>query len=262
MSLEDLPLAGRTILVTRPAERSAGLIDALGALGAHAVARPTIALVPPTDGEPARRALRALGEYDWVVFSSPSGVHFFFELARGWLAGPPPLPRGVAAIGPATARALAMQGCSATVVAQESHAEGLAAALAGHVGRGDRVLLVRPEVARDVLPSVLVDAGAGVDVVPFYRNVAAPGVEAVAADVTAGIYDVAVFTSPSTALRLVEAGAIVKLDIKAALRRMAIVAIGDVTARALQQARIPVSAVALEPSEEGITDALKRLFTP
>ena len=254
------PLYERVILVTRPADRNAALKRKLEGLGARVDARPTIDLDLPRDFEPARRALLGLARYEWVVFTSPGGVRYFEALGRRVL-GRPPRPQGaVAAIGPATAAALRQAGVEPAVVAVSSSAEGLVEALGGRVRAGQRVLLVRPEESREVLPQALRTGGALVDAIPFYRNVAARAVAEIAADVRRDAYDAVVFTSPSTALRLLEGAAEAEVEIHDALRRARIVAIGDVTARALAELGLPAGAVAATPSDDGIVEAVCSLF--
>jgi uroporphyrinogen III methyltransferase/synthase len=260
MSEQVPPLYERVILVTRPADRNAALKQRLESLGAKVDARPTIDLELPQDIEPARRALRDLSGYAWVVFTSPGGVGYFEALGRRVLGRAPRPGCKVAAIGPATAAALRQSGVVPAVVATQSSAEGLVEALGGRVGPQDRVLLVRPEEAREMLPHALRAAGAVVEAVPFYRNVAARDVPDIAADVRRGAYDLVVFTSPSTALRLFEGAAAADVEIRSALRRAKIVAIGEVTARALAQLGIPAGAVATSPTDDGIVDAVCSLF--
>ena len=115
-------------------------------------------------------------------------------------------------------------------------------------------------MTRPVLPRRLAGTGATVDAVPFYRNVPAADVAAIARDVLEGTYDVVVFTAPSTLARLLEAGAGGAAPVRAALRRMAVVAIGEVTAAACRQASVPVGAVADEPSDDGIVRAVQMLY--
>lgn len=260
MSGLERPLYDRAVLVTRPAERSEGLTRRLEALGARVEARPTIALELPSDAEPARRALQSLETYDWVLFTSPTGVRFFRLLAQRALGRVPRLSVAVAAIGPSTARALRAAGIKPQVVAEDSSGEGLAEALGGQVKQGQRVLLVRPEVAREVLPSALRSGGAMVDTVAFYRNVVAADVPDIARDVRREVFDVVVFSSPSTAHRLLEGAAGAGIDLADALRKVKVVAIGEITARALRDAGITVGAVASRPSDEGIVEAILGLF--
>ena len=256
----DRPLYDRTVLITRPAERSQGLKRKLEALGARVEARPTIALELPADDGPARRALTGLSNYDWILFTSPSGARFFTVLAQRVLGRIPNLDVAVAAIGPSTARALRTAGIEPQVIAKDSSGEGLAEALGGRVKQGQRVLLVRPEVAREVLPTALRSAGAIVDTVAFYRNVAAQEVADIARDVRREVYDVVVFTSPSTAHRLFDGATGADIEVRHALRRVKVVSIGEVTARALREIGIKVAAVAARPSDEGIVEAVRGLF--
>jgi uroporphyrinogen-III synthase len=260
MSGLDRPLYDRTVLLTRPAERSDGLTRKLEALGARVEARPTIALELPSDADPARRALMSLSTYDWVIFTSPSGVRFFLLLAQRALGRMPKLDNAVAAIGPSTARALRVAGINPQVVAEGSSAEGLAEALGGRIKQEQHVLLVRPEVAREVLPSALRSGGAMVDTVAFYRNVAAADVPDIARDVRREVFDVVVFTSPSTAHRLLEGATEAGIDLGDALRKVKVVAIGEVTGRALRDAGITVGAVASRPSDDAIVEAIIGLF--
>ena len=139
------------MLLTRPGGSSTALIGRLEALGAQVAARPTIALVPPSDPRPARHAVKRLRDYEWLVFSSPSAVRFFRECAKAARVEPASIEVQVAAIGPATARALAGCGLAVNVTAEDSRSEGLAAALRGRVRNGQHVLLVRPEGAEEDL---------------------------------------------------------------------------------------------------------------
>jgi len=256
----DRPLYNRTVLITRPAERNEVLKRKLEALGARVEARPTIALELPADEGPARVALMSLSSYDWILFTSPSGVRFFTVLAQRVLGRIPRLDVAVAAIGPATGQALRTLGIKPQVIAADSSGEGLAKALGGRVKQGQRVLLARPEVAREVLPSALRSGGAIVDTVAFYRNVAAPDVADIARDVRREVFDVVVFTSPSTAERLFDGATRADIAIGDALRRVKVVAIGEITARALREAGITVGAVAAQPSDDGIVEAVRGLF--
>jgi uroporphyrinogen III methyltransferase/synthase len=155
---------------------------------------------------------------------------------------------------------LVAAGFRPTVVAANSRAEGLAAAVKGRLRRGHRVLLVRPEQAREVLPEALRSAGALVDAVAFYRNVSARDVPRIARDIGRELFDVVVFTSPSTALRLVEGASREGIDFRSSMRRTKIVAIGEITAAALVEAGLTTHAVADRPSDDAIVEAVVGLF--
>ncbi len=148
---ERLSLFGQRIVVTRPrdeAERSAADLEALGA---EVLLAPTVEIRPVTDPGPIDQAIRRLAEFDWLVFTSGNGVRFFFDR----LAATGRDLRAVghlklAAIGPATAEALAGYRLRADLVPPEFRSESLAEALAAEV-RGRRVLLARADRGRVLL---------------------------------------------------------------------------------------------------------------
>ncbi len=260
MSTIEAPLRGRVFLLTRSAERCASLAAGLRALGARVDTRPTVSVEPPADPRPARNAVALLSSYDWVVFTSVNGVRFFRATCRevhgtARMPGPPS-----AAIGPATARELETGGDRPAVVAAESHSEGLARALAGRIRSGERALVVRPEVARPLLIQALRGMGVEAEPVAFYRNVPAPAVAAVAADVCRGRYDALVLTSPSSLERLLEAAPDGRAQLEAALGRARLIAIGPVTARAVERAGLAPAAVAAAPTSEALLESIRRLF--
>lgn len=260
MDRADRPLAGRTVLVTRPAGRGVSLVRGLKRLGATVVAGPTITLLPPVDDGPARRAIAGLDRYDWLLFTSPGGVRFFLSLTRELGRSLQGLAAGIAAIGPGTARELQRGGLAVAVVAEDSRGEGLSATLGERAVRGQSVLLVQPEVARPVLADSLRAMGLVLDAVAFYRNAPAPGIAEVAGEIQRRRFDVVVFTSPSTLQRLLEVSAPDRGELLEALRHTRIVAIGRVTARALEEVSLQAAALAPTPSDRGIVEAVCSLF--
>jgi uroporphyrinogen III methyltransferase/synthase len=200
------PLAGRTIVVTRPAEQARRFVDALETAGARVLAAPTIAIEPPPSWEPLDRALDEAAGFAWVIFTSVNGVAMVDRRLRarglGWTA----LRRSrVAAIGPATAEALREHDVQVAVVPGEYRAEGLVERLRGEVGAGDRVLLPRAAQTRDVLVTGLRGMGADVREVPAYvtRRVDASA-RRLRDALAAGAVDAITFTSSSTARNFAE----------------------------------------------------------
>ena len=199
-------LAGRRVVVTRAREQTGELIALLEAAGAEALVFPCIAFAEPESWDAADAAIGRLRAavapaYDWLLFTSANGVVCFFDrcAVRGVAAAGVAASR-VAAVGPATATALAVRGIEPEVLPEEYVGEGLLEVLIAHgVGAGSRVLLPRAQEARDVLPDGLRARGAQVDVVPVYRTVTGPGDAAVLERLRAGEADAVMFTSPSTA---------------------------------------------------------------
>jgi uroporphyrinogen-III synthase len=252
----ERPLAGRTILLPRPRESGAGLARRLRRLGARVERRPTIALEALADAAPARRALERVDDYDWLLFTSRPAVRFFFTLLSD-VAGARRRPAArTAAVGRGTAEELAARGLPPSVTATRSRAEGLAEALRGRIGPGDRVLWPRAEAARDLLADAVRASGATLEVVAVYRNVAARGLGELVERLRGGRYDAVVFTSPSTFERLLEHEP--GEPLRRALGGLALVAIGGVTAEALARAGLPARAVAAQPTDAGLADAVCR----
>lgn len=155
---ERRPLRGQTVLLTRPRERLDAARTALEAAGAGVLVQPLTEIRATADWAGVDAALDRLGEFDWLVFSSPAGVaHFFDRLAHHGRDARALGPLGVAAIGPATAEALAQRGIRADRVPEEFLGEALAEALAGLAPQ--RVLLVRGSRGREVLAPALQAAG-------------------------------------------------------------------------------------------------------
>ncbi|MBI4372020.1 MAG: uroporphyrinogen-III synthase [Elusimicrobia bacterium] len=246
-------LAGKTVIVTRPEDRAGGLAAALRRRGARVVLAPLIRTRPPRSWRRLDAALRGLARFDAVVFASAAGVEAFFARARRLAVRTPP-PAAAAAVGPATARALAARGWRASVVPEESRAEGLAAAL--RQARGRRALLPRAERGREALPRLLRAAGWRVRVAAAYRTAGDPaGRRALRRALAAGA-DAVCFASGSAVDSA--AAALGGARLRRALRGCAAVAIGPVTAAALRGRGIPAAAVAARADGNALAAAVAR----
>jgi uroporphyrinogen III methyltransferase / synthase len=255
-----LPLLGRRIVVTRAREQAADLTQALTALGAEVVAAPVIRIDPLADLEPLRAALADLSRYEWIVFTSQNTVQVVCDRLPEWGIPPTDLGRvAVAAIGPATATALARHGVTPDLVPEEFVAEAVVRAIAvrGDL-RGKRILLPRALEARDALPGGLSALGAMVDAIPVYRTVRETGDgHALAAEILAGKIDAITFTSSSTVRHFVE---IVGGE-AATSGRFAAAVIGPVTAATARASGVAVAIEAEEYTAPGLVAALVRYFS-
>ncbi|HVA64438.1 MAG TPA: uroporphyrinogen-III synthase [Terriglobales bacterium] len=270
-----LPLSGRRIVVTRALEQAGAWLEHLRALGAEAISLPTIAIAPPEDFGPLDQALRQLDSFQGLIFTSANGVRGFFDraaalgVARHCLGAPgvsklPPLaaarPAGawLCAVGPATAAALAEHQWQAELVAADSVAEGVVAALAAVPVTGQRILLPRAAEGREILSEALGRRGATVVTVATHRTVLASGSREQALALFPGKQvDAAVFTSPSTARNLAE---LLGPDYRTRLRGVALVAIGPITRHALEELGLPAAAVASAASAEALVQALREYW--
>jgi uroporphyrinogen III methyltransferase / synthase len=76
---EQRPLFGRRIAVTRSRAQASELVGRLIELGGDVLEIPTISIKPPKRIGPIREAVKSIGVYDWLVFTSPNGVDAFFR---------------------------------------------------------------------------------------------------------------------------------------------------------------------------------------
>ena len=168
---EKLPLLGKTVVVTRAREQASESVALLQSKGAEVIQFPTIAITPLDDYAVVHEAIRNLGAYRWLIFTSVNGVrHFWAEMGK---LGKDSRALGnckVAAIGPATAVALQEKGIIPDFVPAKYVAEEVAAGLVAAGIAGENVLLPRAKVAREVLPEELEKAGATVTVLPVYET--------------------------------------------------------------------------------------------
>ncbi len=132
---------------------------------------PFIEIRRPRSFQPLDSALKNLSEYDWLILTSVNGVEALWERLQELRFKTQRLAHlKIAAIGPATRRAIEEHGIKVNVVPEEYVAESVVASLRRKV-KGKRVLLARAKVARDVIPRELRKLGARVDVVEAYETV-------------------------------------------------------------------------------------------
>ncbi len=258
------------ILVTRSANQGSVLADALWALGAEPVLIPAIAIAPPSSFCPLDAALASLRSFEWLIFTSANAVEAFAQRARR--LSPHLLPPGnrVAAIGPATAEALRQIGVRDPLIPPTAVAESLAQQMLPHARRPDgtptRMLLLRAETARDVLPDALLQAGADLTVAPVYRNIIPPeSIPRLRELFTAPETwpDAITFTSSSTVtnlLALLEAAGVTLPPDGSHGRTILRASIGPVTSATLREAGYPPHVEALEASIPSLVEALAGAF--
>jgi uroporphyrinogen-III synthase len=167
------PLAGRRVLVGRARHQASALSVGLRNLGAKVLEVPFIEIRKPRSYARLDAALKNLRDYDWLILTSVNGVEAMFQrLTKLGLkhAELRELDLKIAAIGPATKKAVEEHGLKVHVVPTQYVAESVVDSLRRRV-QSRRVLLARARVARDVIPRELRKLGARVDVVEAYETV-------------------------------------------------------------------------------------------
>ena len=82
---DERPLFGKRVLVTRPREQAADLVERLEAIGAEAIEAPMIRIRRRKTTAPLDEACARAGGFDWIVFTSANAVDAFMDRL---LAGP------------------------------------------------------------------------------------------------------------------------------------------------------------------------------
>jgi uroporphyrinogen-III synthase len=165
------PLSGVRVLIGRARHQAGALSAELRKFGASVIEIPFIEIRKPRSFKPLDGALKNLASYDWLILTSANGVEAMTERMKKLRVRARALDHlRIAAIGPATKKAIEKHGLKVDVVPKEYIAESVVRSLKGKV-KGKRVLLVRAKVARDVIPQELRKADALVDVVEAYETV-------------------------------------------------------------------------------------------
>jgi uroporphyrinogen-III synthase len=256
----NLRLKGIRVLVGRARHQAGVLSRELRKQGAEVVEIPFIEIRKPRSFAPLDAALRDLSAYDWLILTSVNGVEAMWDrLAKLRITKRHLKGLHIAAIGPATRRAIEQHGVKVDVVPKEYVAESVVRSLRNRV-KGKPVLLVRAKVARDVIPRELRKAGARVDVVEAYETViplASPSRLRAALKNLKTRPDVITFTSSSTVRNFM---ALLKNSRQPSLDGIRMASIGPVTSATLRECGLGVDIQAKQFTIPELVQAIVRNF--
>ena len=165
------PLAGRTIVVTRPLAQAGALASAIEDAGGQPLIFPLLEISPADDPRPLAEAALRLDDYALAIFISPNAVDHALPVIlsdRAWPAGLRP-----AAVGQGTVRALAAYGvtnCIAPTERFDSEALLALPELAASQLAGKRAAIFRGDGGRELLADTLRERGAFIDCITSYRR--------------------------------------------------------------------------------------------
>ncbi len=253
---ENYPLRGTRILVGRARHQAGSLSNSLRGLGARVIEIPFIEIRKPSTFQPLDNALKNLKAYDWLILTSANGVEAMWNRLRKLRMASKNLKHlQIAAIGPATKKAIVKHGLKVKMVPEEYIAESVVKGLRDKVN-GKRVLLVRAKVARDVIPEELRGAGARVDVAEAYETAVPEKSRARLQSLMQNAKrrpHLVTFTSSSTARNFAEllgkAGA-------GSLKNIQFASIGPVTSATLRELRLSPAIEAREFTMGGLIRAI------
>ena len=251
---ETKPLFGKRIVVTRSRAQGGALSDALRALGADAYELPTLRIEPPADLLEFGQLVQECHTYDWLVFTSVNGVDAFFQLFFKLYDDTREIGGvRIAAIGPATAARLRELHLHVDLEPESFVAEAVVKAFAkDHTPENEKILIIRPEKARDVLSKELTKMGAIVDEAIAYRTVPETDLPGIARFRAEGA-DLVTFASSSA----VENFMALKLPLPPGLQTASI---GPVTSKTMQEFGLRVHIEAKRHDIPGVTAAIRMFY--
>ena len=258
---EHLPLFGKSIVVTRKGDQAEGMIERLGELGAEPVFFPVIETVAPEDWATLDEALNNISRYDGLIFTSVNGVRFFFQRLKETQQDIRNLKNlRVYTIGPKTAEAVRDLGICVDVVPEDFVAESLIESIGKEKITGQRFLIPRATIAREILPETLRDMGAQVDIAPAYQTVLPkPKSDAFSKRLQSGDIDVLTFTSSSTVKNFLE---LTGKSLFEKVKKTRIACIGPITAETAKNAGLNVDILPKEYTVPALLEAIEDYYKP
>lgn len=258
---EKKPLQGRRFVVTRSQGQASELSKKLELLGSEVIGLPLIDIKRNIDDDTKRDVFSEIARYDWLVFSSPNGVRYFFEAffetfddirSLGFIR--------IAAVGKSTAKEIRKFFVSVDLVPEEANASSLADSLVATDSLDSaKVLVVTGNLGRDILISKLEEARAIVDRFEVYKTEATD----LSQHPSAKMFrdqgaDAIIFTSSSGVKSFVDQAKDLVLDSEAL--RPKTVSIGPITSAAMQQFGMPMDIQAKEADLDSLVDAINKRF--
>jgi uroporphyrinogen-III synthase len=163
------PLAGRGIVITRPAAESTRLADLIRTAGGTPILFPGIEIVPVENTGPLLDLIDWLDRCDIAIFVSPSAVNAAFNLIEPRRTLPPTLK--IAAVGAGCVRALKHRGViDITAPTERFDSEALLELPLLQNVIGKRIVIFRGVGGRELLADTLTARGAQVEYAECYRR--------------------------------------------------------------------------------------------
>ena len=256
---ENLPLFGKTFVITRAEAQADSFIHMLEERGAEALLYSSIETVPPDDWGPLDQSLEKLSSYDGLIFTSVNGVYFFTKRLRERKKDIRQL-KGVCiyAIGPKTEQAVRDLNIGVDIIPENYVAESLIEIMGKEDITGKNFLLPRAAIAREILPDTLRAMGANIDVVPAYQTLTPQKSDfSFLKRLDEGNIDVITFTSSSTVTNFLN-----RLSKKhyEKLHGITIACIGPVTKKTAESHGLVVSIVPNQYTVDGLISAIDDYF--
>lgn len=248
---KELPLSGKKVIVTRAKEQARALSTKIKQYGGVPIEVPLI-MFERTEAASIKKIHAKLDTYDWIVFTSVNGIRYFMEdigIHKEILK-----KKKIAAVGNKTAAFLKTTGLKADLVPKDFVAEELLLELVEQLRPGNSVLLVKGNLARELLPRMLKEKGIDVTECIVYETKAnEEGMKQLREIVASEKIDFITFTSSSTVNSFLLS--FPKID-KLFLKEVQLASIGPITSQTLMENGLEVDITANEYTIDGLVEAI------
>jgi uroporphyrinogen-III synthase len=249
-------LENKIFISTRPVGQSAELENLLAEESASLVLMPTIEVRPLPLDEFALLQLKNLDSFNWIVFTSPNGLKYFFaalfELQNNYGL---PEHLKIAVVGKKTAAHLECYGTSAAFINLGNTAEDFVADFFHRVNLGERVLFPIGNLARTVIEDKISKKAVCTRIL-FYETVLPETFDNEALQLILNDqYSMIVLTSPSSFTNLLQI-----ISGKADPSKLRLVCIGQTTSAEVIRHGIEPLITAGTANSQGIFSAIINYF--
>lgn len=256
--LNNKPLFGKKILVTRTRQQASVLSKEIEELGGEAIEFPTIKIVKNEKNFNIDKKLEQIREYKWIVFTSVNGVEIFFNRMKKLGLDIRVLSDAkICAIGSATANKLYDMGLIVECIPKEYRAEAIVEILKNKIEVGDKVLLPRADIARKFLVDELEKMGACVEDIPIYKTVIEESKRETLVNILINKIDVITFTSSSTVRNFIKILGEENMEL---LNDTKIAVIGPITRNTAEELGLKVDMMADKYNISGLVDVIVKHF--
>ncbi|MBL75664.1 MAG: uroporphyrinogen-III C-methyltransferase [Chloroflexi bacterium] len=255
---ENGQLFGKKILITRTRSQASKLSELIRIQRGNPIELPTIEINPLEDYTLMDSTILNLNFYDWVVFTSANGVNAVVDRMKILELDSRAFAQNkIAAIGPATAEALAQNGIRADFVPDVYTTQAMADAFSAYPVANTNFLLFRADIASATLPLGLKDLKANVTELDAYSTVTPATTPEEAKNLLlSGEIDAITFTSSSTVKHLVE---LLEGNISL-INSSKVVSIGPATSKTAVSLGVTIHAEAIQHTIEGLNSTLLKLL--
>ena len=260
-NIKELPLKGKTIVITRTIEQSRESAAALINLGANVIIIPTLEIVPPSDWTKFDSVVSHPEKIDFIIFTSVHAVQMFSKRIREIGALINYNQTKVVAVGNKTSAYCHKNNINVSIVPDKFSAEGVIETLSKYNLKNKVVFIPRSAIGREELPLGLKNLGAIIKSVPVY-NVAIPSGDNLQQRLQlldSSEVDLFIFTSPSTFENFLQI-----VDVKNPFQyfsKFDIAAIGPTTKEAIESKKVKVKILPDEYTINGLTKKIVEYYS-